>query len=84
MSDYIEDVDRVSDKYFVNFDREFEKLSTPPNPTKISKESKMLAGSGVNHRWDLPVLHYHEIMVIYPYPFLVVITQLFSWIMENG
>ena len=32
------------------------------------------------HRWDLPVLHYHEIMVIYPYPFLVVITQLFSCI----
>ena len=30
------------------------------------------------HRWDLPVLHYREIMVIYPYPFLVVITQLFS------
>ena len=21
------------------------------------------------HGWDLPVLHYHEIMVIYPYPF---------------
>ena len=32
------------------------------------------------HRWNLPVLHYHEIMVIYPYPFLVVINQLFSWI----
>ena len=32
------------------------------------------------HRWDLPVLSYHKIMVIYPYPFLVVITQLFSWI----
>ena len=31
-----------------------------------------------NHRWDLPVLHYHEIMVIYPYPFLVVITQMLS------
>ena len=33
---------------------------------------------GDRHRWDLPVLHYHKIMVIYPYPFLVVITQLFS------
>ena len=32
------------------------------------------------HRWELSVLHYHEIMVIYPYPFLVVITQLFSCI----
>ena len=34
----------------------------------------------VNHIWDLPVLHYHKILVIHPYPFLVVITQLFSWI----
>ena len=34
----------------------------------------------VGHRWGLPVLRYHEIMVIYPYPFVVVITQLFSWI----
>ena len=32
------------------------------------------------HRWDLTVLRYHEIMVIYPYPFLVVITQFFSCI----
>ena len=32
------------------------------------------------HRWELPVLHYHEIMVLYPYYFLVVITQLFTWI----
>ena len=34
----------------------------------------------VRHRWHLPVLHYNKIMVIYPYPFLLVITQLFSWI----
>ena len=34
----------------------------------------------MGHRWDLPVLRYHKIMVIYPYPFLVVITQLFSCI----
>ena len=32
----------------------------------------------LQHRWDLPVLRYHKIMVIQPYPFLVVITQLFS------
>ena len=25
--------------------------------------------SCVPHRWYLPVLHYHEILVIYPYPF---------------
>ena len=36
-------------------------------------------GGGL-HIWDLPVLRYHKIMVIYPYPFLVVITQLFSYI----
>ena len=30
--------------------------------------------------WDLLVFCYHEIMVIYPYPFLVVINQFFSWI----
>ena len=34
------------------------------------------------HRWELPVLHYHEIMVIYPYPFLVKTSQLFSWIIS--
>ena len=32
------------------------------------------------HRWELPVLRYHKIMAIYPYPFLVVITQLIYWI----
>ena len=30
------------------------------------------------HGWELPVLRYHEIMVIYPYPFLVVTTKLLS------
>ena len=33
-----------------------------------------------NHIWELPILHYHKIMVIYPYPFLGVISQLFTWI----
>ena len=33
-----------------------------------------------HHRRDLPVLRYHKTMVIYPYPFLVVITLLFSCI----
>ena len=32
----------------------------------------------LHHRWDLPVLRYQKIMVIYPYSFLVAITQLFS------
>ena len=36
----------------------------------------------VRHRWEIPVLHYHKIVVIYPYPFFVVITQLFSWIIS--
>ena len=44
-----------------------------------------LGGPGSNmasvlHRWDLPVLRYHKVMVIYPYHFLVVIDQLFSCI----
>ena len=34
----------------------------------------------IDHRLDLPVLRYHEIMVIYPYPFFVVITQFLSCI----
>ena len=38
--------------------------------------SDWMAGSPW-HRWELPVLHYHEIMVTYPYPFFVVITQFF-------
>ena len=36
--------------------------------------------SPARYRWELTVLHYHKIMVIYPYPFLVVITPFFSWI----
>ena len=32
-----------------------------------------------HHTWKLPVLRYNKIMVIYPYPFLVVFTQFFSW-----
>ena len=30
--------------------------------------------------WELPFLCYHEIMLIYPYHFVVVINLLFSWI----
>ena len=44
------------------------------------RNSTHITSAADNHRWDLPVLHYHKIMVIYPYPFLVVMTQLFSWI----
>ena len=32
----------------------------------------------VAHRWELTVLCYHKILVMYPYPFFVVITLLFS------
>ena len=39
---------------------------------------------GVQHRQKLPVLHYEKLLVIYPYTFLVVITQLFSWIFFNN
>ena len=33
-----------------------------------------------NHRGELPVFYYHKIMVMYPYPFVVLITLLLSWI----
>ena len=36
--------------------------------------------TGTNHRWVSPVPHYHEVMVIYPYPFLELITLFFSCI----
>ena len=37
------------------------------------------------HIWELPVTHYHKVIVIYPYPFLEVITQFFSCIIfVNG
>ena len=35
----------------------------------------------LQHIWELPVLHNHKIMVIYPYPFFMVINQLFYWIL---
>ena len=38
----------------------------------------------LNHRWEWKFLHYQNIMVIYPYPFLVVINLLFSWIIFNN
>ena len=28
------------------------------------------SGAGWWHRWELPAIRYHSIMVIYPYPFL--------------
>ena len=34
----------------------------------------------VGHSWELPVIHYHKILVTFPSHFLVVITRLFSWI----
>ena len=31
----------------------------------------LLVVEGQKHRWELPILHYHKIMSIYPYHFLV-------------
>ena len=50
--------------------------SSAPSVTK----RLVISTSSVKHRWDLTVLHYHKIMVIYPHPFLVVINQLFACI----
>ena len=44
----------------------------------VERRFLLLPVHAAGYRWKSPVLHYHEIMVIYPYPFLVVITQLFS------
>ena len=38
------------------------------------------SSSSEDHIWELPVSHYHEIMVIYPYTFFGAISQLFSCI----
>ena len=46
---------------------------------KVTSSGHLVAATP-NHRWELPVLHYQEIMVIYPFTFLVVITQFFSCI----
>ena len=35
---------------------------------------------GCFHRWELPIIYYHKIMVIYLYTFLVAVTLLFPWI----
>ena len=53
---------------------------------KNTKVNALKRSTRMNQRWELPVLRYHKIMVIYPYPFLVVITQLFSCILfiNNG
>ena len=50
----------------------------PPEPWR--RLLIFLADTLIKHRWELPVIHYHKILVIYPYPFWVVITLLFSWI----
>ena len=42
-----------------------------PSPGSSSAGSDVWRCScSLNHRWELPVLRYHKIMVIYPYPFL--------------
>ena len=46
----------------------------------LSKNVRALLPPTVRHRWELLVMNYHKIMVICPYPFLVVINQLLSWI----
>ena len=33
------------------------------------RDGRWFYPSLAGHRWELPVLHYHKIMVIYPYPF---------------
>ena len=54
---------------------------TPSHTSYVLVETwEHLKISSATHKWQLTFLRYHEIMVIYHYPFLVVITQLFSGI----
>ena len=51
------------------------------SPREVSASSACLRCiSSLPHRWNLPVLCYHDIMVIYLYPFLVVITLLLTYV----
>ena len=56
-------------------------------PLKDSGEEEYIRDNYINsnitnlypkNRLELPVIPYHKIMVMYPYPFLVVLAQLFS------
>ena len=53
-------------------------MEVPVVALAVSMTRWDVGGRRSHHRWDLPVLHYQEIMVIYLYPFLVVIIQSFS------
>ena len=48
-----------------------------PLPCCIRLEMVVIwvSNCAVSHIWELPVIHYHKVMVIYPYPFLVAITH---------
>ena len=52
----------------------------PPALDLLRLQKTQSTSSSWGHRRELPVLHYPKIMVLYPSPFLVVITLLFSWI----
>ena len=64
-------------------------VDTTNNSTTAHTDAKAGVGSRAHrmrprrvpyHIWELPVLRYHKIMVIYPYPFSVVITLLLYYI----
>ena len=38
-------------------------------------KSALSSASAADHRRELPIIHYHEIIIIYPYPISVVINQ---------
>ena len=55
-------------------------LKVEDREEKKEEDNDDLEVSGEDHRWELPVLHYQKILVIYPYPFFVVIILLLSQI----
>ena len=78
-----------TDEYFKAMDDEIQSLIKRDTWEIVSKKSvadnNMLPGTwSLKHRWDLPVLRYHEIMVIYPYPFSVVNHMIFCSISSSN
>ena len=81
---YVEFLGILLDIVFYQYVREGVSEETSAKNTESVHCYQFLLGrfgpSCLGHRWELYVLHYNEIMVIYPYPFLVVINLFFYWI----
>ena len=68
-----------------------QKVGRSPSCSSISDlpkgwQGNLIFASSENHRWVLPILRYHKILVIYPYPFfggnypIVLLNNIYSWL----